>query len=138
MNAESFILRLPKDYDTNVGEGGSSLSTGEKQLISFARALLVDPRIFILDEATSSVDTETEATIQQAIAAVLKGRTAFIVAHRLSTVRAADRILLIEGGRILESGTHTQLLRKKGAYYRLYMNQFEEERAQEILSASTK
>ena len=138
VNAESFILRLPKDYDTNVGEGGSSLSTGEKQLISFARALLVDPRIFILDEATSSVDTETEATIQQAIAAVLKGRTAFIVAHRLSTVRAADRILLIEGGRILESGTHTQLLRKKGAYYRLYMNQFEEERAQEILSASTK
>ncbi|MBQ9196914.1 MAG: ABC transporter ATP-binding protein [Clostridia bacterium] len=133
VNAEPFILRMEKGYDTDVGEGGSRLSTGEKQLISFARAILADPRIFILDEATSSVDTETEAVIQQAISQTLKGRTSFIIAHRLSTVRSADRILVIEDGQIRESGTHQELLRLRGSYYRLYMSQFEEERVQEIL-----
>ena len=133
VNAEPFILRMEKGYDTDVGEGGSRLSTGEKQLISFARAILADPRIFILDEATSSVDTETEAIIQQAISKVLTGRTAFIIAHRLSTVRAADRILVIEDGAIRESGTHQELLRLRGSYYKLYMSQFEEDRTMEIL-----
>ena len=135
VNAESFILKLEKGYDTDVGEGGNRLSTGEKQLISFARAILSDPRIFILDEATSSVDTETEVIIQNAISEVLKGRTSFIIAHRLSTVRSADRILVIENGGIKEMGTHKELMRMKGSYYKLYMSQFEEERAQEILSA---
>ena len=136
VNAEPFILRMEKGYDTDVGEGGSRLSTGEKQLISFARAILADPRIFVLDEATSSVDTETEVIIQSAIARVLAGRTSFIIAHRLSTVRSADRILVIEDGQIKESGTHQQLLRRRGSYYKLYMSQFEEERAQEILGVS--
>lgn len=135
VNAESFILKLEKGYDTDVGEGGNRLSTGEKQLISFARAILCDPRIFILDEATSSVDTETEMMIQNAISKVLEGRTSFIIAHRLSTVRSADRILVIEDGGIREMGTHAELLRQKGSYYKLYMSQFEEERAQEILAA---
>ncbi len=135
VNAEPFILKLEKGYDTDVGEGGSRLSTGEKQLISFARAILSDPRIFILDEATSSVDTETEVMIQNAISQVLTGRTSFIIAHRLSTVRSADRILVIEDGKIKEMGTHTELLRLKGSYYKLYMSQFEEERAQELLAA---
>ena len=135
VNAEPFILRMEKGYDTDVGEGGSRLSTGEKQLISFARAILADPRIFVLDEATSSVDTETEVVIQNAIARVLSGRTSFIIAHRLSTVRAADRILVIEDGQIREMGAHRELLRQKGAYYKLYMSQFKEERAQEILGS---
>ena len=135
VDAEPFILKMEKGYDTDVGEGGSRLSTGEKQLISFARAILSNPRIFILDEATSSVDTETEVMIQQAISQVLTGRTSFIIAHRLSTVRSADRILVIEDGKIKEQGTHQQLLRMKGSYYKLYMSQIEEERAQEILSA---
>ncbi len=133
VNAEPFILKMQKGYDTDVGEGGSRLSTGEKQLISFARAILADPRIFVLDEATSSVDTQTEQIIQQAIAKVLSGRTSFIIAHRLSTVRTADRILVIDGGKIQEMGTHQELLRKKGAYYKLYTNQFQEEQAMEIL-----
>ena len=133
VNAESFILKMEKGYDTDVGEGGSRLSTGEKQLISFARALLSDPRIFVLDEATSSVDTQTEQIIQHAISKVLTGRTSFIIAHRLSTVRTADRILVIDDGKIKEMGTHQELLRKKGAYYSLYTNQFQEEQAMEIL-----
>ena len=133
VNAESFILKMDKGYDTDVGEGGSRLSTGEKQLISFARALLADPRIFVLDEATSSVDTQTEQIIQHAISKVLTGRTSFIIAHRLSTVRTADRILVIDDGKIKEMGTHQELLRKKGAYYSLYTNQFQEDMAMEIL-----
>ncbi len=133
VNAERFILKMKKGYDTDVGEGGSRLSTGEKQLISFARAILADPRIFVLDEATSSVDTQTEQIIQQAIQKVLSGRTSFIIAHRLSTVRTADRILVIDGGRIQEMGTHQELIRKKGAYYKLYTNQFREESTMDVL-----
>ncbi len=133
VNAEPFILKLDKGYQTEVGEGGSRLSTGEKQLVSFARALLAEPAIFVLDEATSSVDTETEAIIQEAIGKVLKDRTSFIIAHRLSTVRNADRILVIEDGKIIEDGTHRELLRRKGVYWRLYTNQFQEERLQTLL-----
>ena len=133
VNAESFILGMEKGYDTDVGEGGSRLSTGQKQLISFARALLADPRIFILDEATSSVDTQTEQIIQQAISKVLEGRTSFIIAHRLSTVRNADRILVIDGGRIAEMGDHQTLMNRKGAYWQLYTNQFMEEKSMEAL-----
>ncbi len=131
--AEEFILRQENGYDTEVGEGGARLSTGEKQLISFARVILADPRIFVLDEATSSVDTETEQLIQEAITRVLKGRTSFIVAHRLSTIRNADRILVIRGGRITEQGTHRELLRQKGYYYNLYTTQFSEEASGAIL-----
>lgn len=127
VNADGFISRLERGYDTEVGEGGNRLSTGEKQLVSFARAILADPRIFVLDEATSSVDTETEALIQQAIQVMLQGRTAFVIAHRLSTIRHADRILVIHDGRVVEDGTHQQLLRRRGAYYQLYLNQFIQE-----------
>jgi ATP-binding cassette, subfamily B, bacterial len=135
-SAEPFILKMEKGYDTDVGEGGNRLSTGEKQLISFARAILRDPRIFVLDEATSSVDTETEQAIQRAIASVLRGRTSFIIAHRLSTIRGADRILVIENGGIVEMGTHRELLRARGAYYSLYTSQFEEERTQAALAGA--
>lgn len=133
VNAEGFIQKLEKGYDTQVGEGGSRLSTGEKQLVSFARAIINDPSIFVLDEATSSVDTETEMMIQHAIEQTLKGRTSFIIAHRLSTVRNADRILVIEDGRVSESGSHRELLDKRGAYYQLYTNQFREERSLDVL-----
>ena len=133
VNAEGFILKLEKGYDTDVGEGGSRLSTGEKQLVSFARAILADPRIFVLDEATSSVDTQTEQIIQNVISKVLTGRTSFIIAHRLSTIRTADRILVIDDGKIKEMGTHQELLRLRGAYYNLYTNQFQEEQAMELL-----
>jgi len=136
VNAEPFILKMEKGYDTDVGEGGNRLSTGEKQLISFARAILADPRIFVLDEATSSVDTQTEQIIQNAISKVLTGRTSFIIAHRLSTIRTADRILVIDDGKIKEMGSHQELLRLKGAYYNLYTNQFQEEQAMEILGKS--
>ena len=127
VDAEAFILKLEKGYDTDVGEGGNRLSTGQKQLVSFARAILADPRIFVLDEATSSIDTETEMLIQQAIATLLEGRTSFIIAHRLSTIREADRILVIQDGKITEQGTHTELLHQHGYYYDLYTNQFREE-----------
>ncbi len=134
VHAEEFILRQEKGYETEVGEGGVRLSTGEKQLISFARVILADPRIFVLDEATSSIDTETEQLIQDAITKVLENRTSFIVAHRLSTIRNADRILVIRGGKITESGTHRELLALHGYYYDLYTTQFREEAAGEILS----
>jgi len=127
VDAEGFILKLEKGYDTQVGEGGSRLSTGQKQLISFARALIANPALFVLDEATSSVDTQTEQRLQSAIAAALEGRTSFIIAHRLSTIRSADLILVIQGGRIVERGTHAELLRQRGYYYRLYANQFRDE-----------
>ncbi len=127
VGAHDFIARLRFGYLTPVEEGGLSLSVGQRQLISFARALLANPRILILDEATSSVDTHTERIIQQALAALLKNRTAFVIAHRLSTVVNAQRIVVIEDGRIVEQGTHAELLELGGAYYRLYTLGFEEE-----------
>lgn len=133
VNAHEFIMKLENGYDTEVGERGGRLSTGQKQLVSFARAILANPRVFVLDEATSSVDTETEQLIQEAINKVLEHRTAFIIAHRLSTIRSADRILVIEKGRIIEEGTHKQLLKKKGYYYSLYTNQFMEEQEARVL-----
>jgi ATP-binding cassette subfamily B protein len=135
VHADEFIKKLEKQYDTEVGEGGGRLSTGEKQLISFARAILANPRIFVLDEATSSIDTETEQIIQSAIQKVLKGRTSFIIAHRLSTIRSADRILVIRDGKIIEEGNHYQLIKKKGYYYNLYTNQFKEEQEKQLLRA---
>ena len=124
VGADEFIQTLEKGYDTEVGEGGSLLSTGQKQLISFARAIIADPAIFVLDEATSSIDTESEMKIQAAIETLLSSRTSFIVAHRLSTIRNADRILVIGGGEILESGNHSQLMAQRGRYYNLYINRF--------------
>ena len=126
VGAHEFIMNLRHGYDTSVEEGGVLLSVGQRQLISFARALLADPRILILDEATSSVDTQTERLIQQALATLLKGRSSFVIAHRLSTVVNADRILVIEGGRIVEQGSHSELLSRGGVYYQLYRTGFEE------------
>ncbi len=124
VGAAAFIDSLPARYDTDVGESGNRLSTGQKQLITLARALLADPQILVLDEATSSVDTETERGIQKGIDVVLKGRISVIIAHRLSTIRAADRILVIDHGRILEEGKHAELLAKRGPYAHLYEEQF--------------
>ncbi len=123
-NADPFIANLPDGYDTRILEGGANLSVGQRQLICIARALLVDPRILILDEATSSVDTVTEALIQQALERLLAGRTAIVIAHRLSTVRNADRIYVIDGGRIVERGSHAQLVSEGGLYRDLYERQF--------------
>ena len=130
VSADTVVEKLEKGYDTQVGEGGDRLSTGEKQLISFARAVLADPRIFVLDEATSSIDTETEQLIQKATAQLLKGRTSFLIAHRLSTIRQADLILVVKDGAIVEQGTHRTLLEQKGYYRTLYTKQFAEEAAQ--------
>lgn len=124
VNLHDIVMKMEKGYDTPVGEGGSLLSTGEKQLVSFARAIISDPAIFVLDEATSSVDTETEYLIQDAIANILQNRTSFIIAHRLSTIRSADRILVIRDGKIIEEGTHQQLLARKGHYAKLYTSQY--------------
>jgi ATP-binding cassette subfamily B protein len=122
--AHDFIVTLEKGYDQNVGEGGNLLSVGQKQLISLARAVLSEPELFIMDEATSSVDTLTEALIQRGMEALMKGRTSFVIAHRLSTIRRANRIIVIENGRIAEQGTHAELLRQRGHYYKLYTQQF--------------
>jgi ATP-binding cassette, subfamily B, bacterial len=130
--AHDFILRLPKGYDEDVGEGGNLLSTGQKQLISLARAILAQPEIFIMDEATSSVDTLTEALIQKGMEHLMENRTSFVIAHRLSTIRKADRIMVIENGKIMEMGTHEELLRKGGQYYRLYTRQFRQELSDEL------
>lgn len=127
VEAHDFIIQFEKGYETECGEGGSRLSVGQKQLISFARAILANPRILILDEATSSVDTETEQLIQNAINKLLKGRTSFIVAHRLSTIVHSDRILVLEDGKVIEEGSHRDLIAKKGQYYDLYTNQYSEE-----------
>ncbi len=123
---DAFIMAQSKGYDTFLTDGGSSLSEGQKQLISFARALLRNPRLLILDEATSSIDTMSEQAIQKALGKILKGRTSITIAHRLSTIVDSDRILVMEKGRIVEDGTHKELLEKKGAYHRLYMNQFQD------------
>lgn len=133
-SADEVIAHLEKGLDTDVGEGGDLLSTGEKQLISFARAILADPRILILDEATASVDTMTEAKIQAAMKTVTKGRTTLMIAHRLSTVRNADLILVVKNGKIVEQGTHTELLTKKGYYHELYTRQYEDEATAKILA----
>ena len=133
VNAHEFIMELPKQYDTQVGEGGGKLSTGEKQLISFGRAIIRNPSIFVLDEATSSIDTETERKIQSALEKILEGRTSFIIAHRLSTIVNADRILVISKGKVIEEGNHNQLIKKKGYYYNLYNNQFKKENLQKII-----
>ena len=124
VEAHDFIVKFEEGYNTEVGESGARLSVGQKQLISFARALLADPKILILDEATSSVDTQTEKSIQRAIDIVLKGRTSFVIAHRLSTITSSDRILVLEDGKILEQGNHKDLLKQEGKYYKLYTNQF--------------
>ncbi|MDR1444717.1 MAG: ABC transporter ATP-binding protein/permease [Treponema sp.] len=137
VHAGKIIAKLEKGYDTEVGEGGDRLSTGEKQLISFARAVLADPRIFILDEATSSVDTEMEMLLQHAISRLLEGRTSFVIAHRLSTIRGADTILVVHDGRIIERGTHGELMAARGRYYDLYTRQFEAEVEEKILQTRT-
>ena len=125
--AHDFIVTLEKGYEQNVGESGNLLSVGQKQLISLARAVLARPELFIMDEATSSVDTLTESLIQRGMEALMKGRTSFVIAHRLSTIRRANRILVIENGSIAEQGTHAELLRQRGHYYRLYTQQFRHE-----------
>ena len=133
VDAHDFIMATESGYDTEVGEGGGFLSTGQKQLISFARAVIRNPKLFVLDEATSSIDTETEQKIQGAINKVLKGRTSFVIAHRLSTIKGADKILVIREGKIIESGNHMSLIKNKGYYYNLYTNQFIEEASKDIL-----
>ena len=134
VSADEVVARMEKGIDFNVGEGGDLLSTGEKQLISFARAILADPRILVLDEATASVDTLTEQKIQSAIDTIIQGRTSLVIAHRLSTVRNADLILVVMNGKIVEQGTHAELLKKQGNYYRLYTRQYEDEATKGILS----
>lgn len=124
-HAHSFIKRLPKGYDTVIGEDGGSLSQGQKQLLCIARVMLALPPMLILDEATSSIDTRTEIRIQKAFNKMMKGRTTFIVAHRLSTIKEADIILVMNNGKIIEQGNHQQLLEQKGFYYNLYNSQYQ-------------
>jgi len=123
-NADQFIRRLPQGYDTELSERGSNLSQGQRQLLAIARALLADPGVLILDEATSSVDTRTEVNIQKALLQLMEGRTSFVIAHRLSTIRDADKILVINDGEIIERGAHDELLAQGGFYHNLYMSQF--------------
>lgn len=124
VNAHEFIVKMEKGYDTKLSERGGGLSIGQKQLLALARTMVSKPKILILDEATSSIDTKTELMVQNGIEQVLKGRTSFVIAHRLSTIKKADRIFVVEGGRIIEEGNHEQLLGYKGIYYNLYMSQF--------------
>ncbi|MDE6922103.1 MAG: ATP-binding cassette domain-containing protein, partial [Oscillospiraceae bacterium] len=135
VSADKVVAKLDQGWDSDVGEEGDRLSTGEKQLISFARAVLADPRIFVLDEATSSIDTQTEQYIQSAIDHLLQDRTSFLIAHRLSTIRKADMILVVRDGKIVEQGTHQSLLRAHGYYHDLYSKQFAEENAAKVLGA---
>lgn len=130
VHADGFIRRLPKGYDTILSERGESLSEGQRQLLSIARAILADPAILILDEATSSVDTRTELSIQKALTVLMKGRTSFVIAHRLSTISSADQVIVIEKGRLVEQGTHRSLLEKRGVYHRLYQSQFRDQTRQ--------
>jgi len=136
VNADGFIRKMDDGYQTEVGEGGVKLSTGQKQLISLARAILADPQLFVMDEATSSVDTDTERLIQRGLSSVLGGRISFIIAHRLSTIRSADSIVVVEGGQIVEQGTHHELIALKGRYYGLYTNQFRREKQDEIFKGA--
>lgn len=135
VSAHDSIMRMKDGYDSDVGEGGDQLSTGEKQLISFARAVLADPKIFVLDEATASIDTKTEQLIQNAISHLLGTRTSFLIAHRLSTIRKADLILVVRGGKIIERGTHHELLEKGGYYADLYNKQFENESSEKVFNS---
>ncbi len=136
VSAENVVARMEKGLDSDVGEGGDMLSTGEKQLISFARAILADPRILVLDEATASVDTLTEQKIQAAIETIIKGRTSLVIAHRLSTVKNADLILVVRDGKIIEQGRHDELLKARGHYYNLYTRQYEDEATSSIFAAN--
>jgi ATP-binding cassette subfamily B protein len=126
-DADHFIQQLPQGYQSILSERASNLSQGQRQLLSIARAILADPGILILDEATSSVDTRTETRIQKALLRLMKGRTSFVIAHRLSTIRDADKLLVIKNGEIVEQGTHQQLLERRGVYHHLYMSQFKGE-----------
>ena len=137
-NADRFIRRLPEGYNTELSERGANLSEGQRQLMAIARAILADPRILILDEATSSVDTRTEVQIQEALLTLMKGRTSFVIAHRLSTIRNADKIVVIEDGEIVEQGHHKELLKQRGFYYRLYMSQFRDQENQADASEASK
>jgi ATP-binding cassette subfamily B protein len=138
VEAHDFIMKFEKGYDHVISKGGGGISTGQKQLICIARAIVKDPSIFILDEATSSVDTQTEKTVQRAISKVLVGRTSFVVAHRLSTIREADKILVIDKGKVIEMGSHKELIKKKGHYYDLYTNQFIEDLHKDIFQGEVK
>jgi ATP-binding cassette, subfamily B, multidrug efflux pump len=122
--AHEFIIKMKDGYNTKINERGTRLSIGQRQLISFARAMLADPRILILDEATSSIDTQTEIALQKGLEKLLTGRTSFIIAHRLSTIKNSSRIIFLEHGKIIEEGNHNELIRKKGFYYNLYKTQF--------------
>ena len=134
VSADGVVAKSENGLETNVGEGGDLLSTGEKQLISFARAIVADPKILILDEATASIDTLTEQNIQKAISEVIRGRTSIMIAHRLSTVRDADMILVVSDGKIVERGTHSSLMKQKGHYYSLYTRQYEEDVTKTLLN----
>jgi ATP-binding cassette subfamily B protein len=123
-DADHFIRQLPQGYQTNLSERANNLSQGQRQLLAIARAILADPAILILDEATSSVDTRTEARIQQSLLRLMQGRTSFVIAHRLSTIRDADKVVVIKDGEVVEQGTHQQLVDKKGFYHHLYVSQF--------------
>jgi ATP-binding cassette subfamily B protein len=123
-DADHFIRQLPQGYQTLLSERAANLSQGQRQMLSIARAILADPGILVLDEATSSVDTRTEARIQKALLRLMEGRTSFVIAHRLSTIRDADRVIVIDRGQIVEQGTHAELLEKKGFYHQLYVSQF--------------
>ncbi|MEO7415089.1 MAG: ABC transporter ATP-binding protein [Opitutaceae bacterium] len=136
VNADEFIRQMEQGYDSQVGEGGNRLSTGQRQLLSFARALIADPQIFVMDEATSSIDTETEQLIQRGLETIFAGRISFVIAHRLSTIRRADRILVITKGRIEECGTHAELLHRRGHYHDLYTSQFRREREEAVLEGT--
>ncbi len=124
VNAHDFIMKLEKGYDTEISERGARLSIGQRQLLAFARTMVSEPRILILDEATSSIDTHTEILVQQGIEELLKGRTSFVIAHRLSTIKKADKIFVVDKGKICEAGNHEELMERKGAYYELYQAQF--------------
>lgn len=136
VNVHDLIMQMEKGYDTEVQEGGNNLSTGQKQLISFARAIIGNPQILVMDEATSSVDTQTEHLLQESLHTVLEGRTSFVIAHRLSTIRSADLILVIDAGELVEQGSHEELLAQKGRYYGLYQKQFQTETEEQLLNLS--